>query len=197
MTGPADIRDQQWLDERIEDLRSGVAAAREIYVNWFDGRNVARLHPGLKAGEYIAATGITLTLAEAFEAMPDAASRQIAAVAGVGKTTVERARKNGPNGPVSIRDSRTGNLRPAFTPEPIVMLDDHELPPDPDDAAYYAAARKAMLEAARALEAAADTMTLLDKWGMEATDAERARLMKATKRLCRVIDYVNKQRLRV
>lgn len=52
---PADLRDQMWLDARINEVESGVIAVIDIYRNWADGANVGRLHPGLSAFEYIKA----------------------------------------------------------------------------------------------------------------------------------------------
>jgi hypothetical protein len=91
-TGPADLRDQRWLDEQVADLGRGIEAARAIWSNWFDGRQVGRLHPGMAPGDYIASLGMRLTLPEAMAAMPDASTRQVAAVAGVDNATVHRAR---------------------------------------------------------------------------------------------------------
>ena len=111
VTGPADLRDQQWLDEQVADLGRGIEAAQAIWANWWDGRQVGRLHPGLSPGDYIASFGMRLSLPEALAAMPDAPSRQIAAVAGVDRRTVDRNRGNGANAPLVVRDSRTGNPR--------------------------------------------------------------------------------------
>jgi len=91
-TGPADMRDAEWLAEQVADLGRGIEAARLIWSNWFDGRQVGRLHPGHTPGDYIASLGMRLTLPEALAAMPDASTRQVAAVAGVDNATVHRAR---------------------------------------------------------------------------------------------------------
>jgi hypothetical protein len=87
-----DVEDQVWLDEQVADLGRGIEAAKAIWANWFDGRQVGRLHPGLAPGDYIANLGLRLTLPEALAAMPDASTRQVAAVAGVSKSTVATAR---------------------------------------------------------------------------------------------------------
>lgn len=93
ITGPADLRDQKWLDEQVALLGDGIEAAFAIWSNWTEGRGVGRLHPGQSAGEYIASLGLRLTLAEAMAALPDGSLRQVAAVAGVSHETV-RAVKN-------------------------------------------------------------------------------------------------------
>lgn len=89
-TGPKDLRDKQWLDEQVADLGRGIDAAKAIWSNWWDGRQVGRLHPGMTPGQYIASLGMRLTLPEALAAMPDASTRQVAAVAGVSHMTVAR-----------------------------------------------------------------------------------------------------------
>lgn len=91
-TGPADLRDQAWLDEQVATLGDGIEAARNIWTNWFDGRNVGRLHPGMGPGEYIANLGLRLTLAEAMAALPDGSNRQVATAAGVSEGTVRNHR---------------------------------------------------------------------------------------------------------
>jgi hypothetical protein len=65
-------------------------AAREIWINWSDLRNVGRLHPGMSPGEYISSLGLRLTLPEAMAALPDGSTREIAKVAGVSHMTVQR-----------------------------------------------------------------------------------------------------------
>ena len=91
MTGPRDMDDERWLASQVATLGQGIEAAREIWLNWSDLRNVGRLHPGMSPGEYIASLGLRLTLAEAMEALPDGSTREIARVAGVSKDTVHRA----------------------------------------------------------------------------------------------------------
>lgn len=119
MTGPADLRDQRWLAERVEALGNGIEAARDIWANWFDGRQVARFHPGLTPGQYIASLGMRLTLPEALAAMPDASTRQVAAVAGVHHSTVAEARVGNPT-PEPIRGA-DGKTYPARTVTAVVI----------------------------------------------------------------------------
>lgn len=101
-SGSADLRDAEWLAGQVADLGRGIEAAKAIWSNWFDGRHVGRLHPGQTPGEYIASLGLRLTLPEALAAMPDASTRQVAAVAGVSHQTVMRAQSPGPNGPPAV-----------------------------------------------------------------------------------------------
>lgn len=90
MTGPGDLRDQHWLDGRIAAIEDGVDAVIDIARNWSDGRNLARLHPGVSAAAYITEhvgvlgkSVVPVLLAES-----DWSNRQIAAVAGVDESTV-------------------------------------------------------------------------------------------------------------
>jgi hypothetical protein len=115
VTGPADLRDQAWLDEQVDALGKGVDAAHAIWANWFGGRNVARLHPGMSPGEYIASRGHRLTLPEAMAALPDGSTREIAKVAGVSKDTVNRVR------PVSFET-------PAAEPARVIGADGKKYP---------------------------------------------------------------------
>ena len=92
LTGPADIRDERWLADQVDQLGMGVTAARAIWLNWSEGRNVGRLHPGLSAGQYIATLWIRLDLAEAMAALPAGSGREVARVARVSESTVRRAR---------------------------------------------------------------------------------------------------------
>jgi hypothetical protein len=92
LTGRGDLDDQRWLDQQVVALGDGIEAARGIWANWSDLRNVGRLHPGQSAGEYIASLGLRLTLPEAMAALPDGSTREIARVAGVGTMTVHDAR---------------------------------------------------------------------------------------------------------
>lgn len=95
ITGPADLRDQQWLSEQVATLGDGYEAARAIWSNWSDLRNVSRFHPGQSAGDFIAAQfgGVRLDLPRLIAALPDMSNRQLAAVAGVDQSTVYRARE--------------------------------------------------------------------------------------------------------
>ena len=93
LMGRGDLDDQRWLDQQVATLGDGIEAARAIWLNWSDLRNVGRLHPGRSAGQYIASLGLRLTVAEAMAALPDGSLREVAAVAGVSHETV-RAVKN-------------------------------------------------------------------------------------------------------
>jgi len=92
-TGPADLRDQRWLDEKVAAVQDGVYALFEIAANWTEGRNLARLHPGVSAAAYVKsqighALGreVIVPLLEG----TDWSHRQIADIAGVGHATVSR-----------------------------------------------------------------------------------------------------------
>ena len=54
LMGRGDLDDQRWLDQQVATLGDGIEAARAIWLNWSDLRNVGRLHPGRSAGQYIA-----------------------------------------------------------------------------------------------------------------------------------------------
>jgi hypothetical protein len=94
MTGPGDLRDQHWLDDQIEAIESGVEAVVNIARNWTDGRNLARLHPGVSAAEYVTARVGTLgkAVVPVLLAESNWSNRQIAAVAGVTHPTVAKVR---------------------------------------------------------------------------------------------------------
>lgn len=100
-TGPADIRDQRWLDERIAAIDDGVQAVLDIAYNWTDGRHLARLHPGVSAAEYVTSRVGTLgrSVVPVLLAESDWSNRQIAEVAGISHQTVGRM-ATGPDGPV-------------------------------------------------------------------------------------------------
>lgn len=99
ITGPSDIRDRRWLSDKVEGLRGGMADARDIWTNWTEGRNVSRFAGGKDYGTFIAdQLGYRLPLTDAIEAMPNASTRMIGAVAGVGRSTVSRARRGVPSG---------------------------------------------------------------------------------------------------
>jgi hypothetical protein len=94
LTGRGDLDDQRWLAQQVATLGDGIEAARAIWANWTDLRNVGRLHPGMTAGDFIASQlgGLRLDLPRLIAALPDMSNRQIAAIAGVRDTTVMRAR---------------------------------------------------------------------------------------------------------
>lgn len=90
VTGPSDLRDQRWLDERIAAIEDGIEAVLDIARNWSDGRNLARLHGG-SAQDYILGhvkhplgRGVVVPLLTE----SNLSNRQIAAVAGVSRNTV-------------------------------------------------------------------------------------------------------------
>jgi hypothetical protein len=94
MTGKADLDDQRWLAAEVATLGDGIEAARAIWANWSDLRNVGRLHPGESAGDFIASQlgGLRLDLPRLIAALPEMSNRQVAAVAGVNEITVRRQR---------------------------------------------------------------------------------------------------------
>lgn len=121
-TGPADLRDQRWLDERIEAIEDGIESVLDIARNWSDGRNLARLHPDTSAQTYILArvkSPLGRGVVEPLLAESNWSNRQIAAVAGVDEDTVrEQLREN----PQLERPAKTlgadGKLRPSTRPAP-------------------------------------------------------------------------------
>jgi hypothetical protein len=93
-----DLDDQRWLDQQIATLGDGIEAARDIWLNWTDNRNVSRLAGGLSYGDFIASRlGYALPLAEVMRIMPGASTREIAKVAGVSDFTVRGARNLAPD----------------------------------------------------------------------------------------------------
>ena len=91
LTGPADLRDQRWLDERVAAITDGIEAVLDIASNWTGGRNLARLHDGTSAQDYILSRvthplgrGVVVPLLTE----SNWSNRQIAAVAGVSEGTV-------------------------------------------------------------------------------------------------------------
>jgi hypothetical protein len=90
----ADLDDAHWLDRQVATLGDGIEAARDIWANWTDLRNVGRLHPGQSCGDFIASQlgGVRLDLPRLIAALPDMSNRQLAAVAGVNERTVRRER---------------------------------------------------------------------------------------------------------
>jgi hypothetical protein len=94
ITGPADLRDQEWLEAKVALLDSGVEAAKEIWTNWAEGRCVGRLYPDLSCGDFLAQRlgGLRLDVGELVKALPEMSTREIAKVAGVDHSTVVRQR---------------------------------------------------------------------------------------------------------
>jgi len=142
ITGPRDSRDLKWLEDRVVDLETGFEAVLEIARNWTDGRNVARFYPGQSAADYltsrVGAVGkavVPLLLVESNWSNP-----QIAAVAGVGKDTVRRARAlTEDDKPRTL--GADGKLRPARVVRPAVAevlepLDDSLDAGDPESVAF-------------------------------------------------------------
>lgn len=118
-TGPADMRDQRWLDERIATARNGIEAVIDIALNWTEGRQVGRLHPGTAPAEYVR-EHVGLLSGDAIVPLlteTNWSNRQIAAVTGVDEGTVRNRLRNIPQ---SARPERTlgadGFERPAFRP---------------------------------------------------------------------------------
>lgn len=94
ITGPDDLADQRWLKDRLDALRDGMEAARDIWLNWEDIRNVSRFAGGMAYGEFIhSVLGYSLSVEDAIAAMPGASTRQIAAVAGVTHQAIAKANK--------------------------------------------------------------------------------------------------------
>jgi len=95
LVSKADLDDQRWLDQQVATLGDGIGAARDIWANWTDFRNVGRFHPGQSAGDFIASQlgGLRLDLPRLIAALPDMSNVQIGQIAGVHDTTVMRARR--------------------------------------------------------------------------------------------------------
>jgi hypothetical protein len=114
ITSAGDLRDQHWLDAQIEAIETGVEAVVSIARNWTDGRNLSRLHPGVSAAEYVTARVGTLgkAVVPVLLAESNWSNRQIAAVAGVSRMTVNRMADEGSGGtdvprPVLGADGKT------------------------------------------------------------------------------------------
>jgi hypothetical protein len=89
----ADLDDQRWLDQQVATLGDGIEAARDIWLNWTENRNVSRFAGGLSYGDFIASRlGYPLPLDAVLQIMPGASTREIAKVAGVNQSTVVRNR---------------------------------------------------------------------------------------------------------
>lgn len=122
ITGPGDLRDQRWLNDRITAIEDGIEAVLDIAREWTDGRNLSRLHPGTSAQDYILARvkhplgrGVVVPLLE----QSNWSNRQIAAVAGVSEPTVRRASYDAPGrGPVLGAD---GKVYPPRTVTAVVI----------------------------------------------------------------------------
>jgi hypothetical protein len=92
LTGPADLRDQRWLDERIVTATNGIEAVIDIALNWSEGRCVGRLHLGVAPADYVRERVGLLGRAAIIPLLTESnwSNRQIAAVAGVSRSTVGR-----------------------------------------------------------------------------------------------------------
>lgn len=97
ITGPSDLRDEKWLAERIDTARNGIEAVIDIAMNWTEGRNVSRLHPGVAAADYVRENVGVLGREAIIPLLTESnwSNRQIAAVAGVGEATVRRTASSG------------------------------------------------------------------------------------------------------
>jgi hypothetical protein len=92
----ADLDDQQWLDQQVATLGDGIEAARAIWANWSDGRNVGRLCDGLTYGAFIHRELPSLgpdDVPRLVAAVPEMSNPEIARIVGVDQSTVYRARK--------------------------------------------------------------------------------------------------------
>lgn len=121
ITGSGDVRDQHWLDSRIAAIEDGMDAVVEIARNWSEGRNLARLYPGVSAAAYITErvgplgkAAVPVLFAESNWSNP-----QIAAVAGVDQSTVYRARQ------------RFADANPDRERGPVLGADNKVYPPRP------------------------------------------------------------------
>ncbi len=85
-----DTLDQRWLDDRIAAIEDGIEAVLDIARNWTDGRNLARLHSGVSAAEYVTSRVGTLGKAVVPVLLSGSnwSNRQIATVAGISEGTV-------------------------------------------------------------------------------------------------------------
>lgn len=136
-TGPADLRDQRWLDERIAAITDGIEAVLDIARDWTEGRNLSRLHPGVSAQEYVLAHvkhPLGRGVVEPLLAESNWSNRQIAAVAGVSPQTVGRiADTTVPSGTVD-RPAETlgadGKLRPRVVRAEVIDTPPEEEPID-------------------------------------------------------------------
>jgi hypothetical protein len=148
ITNAGDARDQRWLDGRIEAIESGVEAVVEIARNWTEGRELARLHPGVSAAEYVTARVGVLGKAVVPVLLQESnwSNRQIAVVAGVSDETVNRtARATNvarDRGPVIGADGKTYTPRVAKEEAP----DEIDLDTGPDEGGREDAYRRVLRE---------------------------------------------------
>lgn len=135
ITSKADLNDQRWLDERVGALRDGIEAARDIWLNWTEIRNVSRLAGGQSYGDFIASRlGFRLAVEDAIKALPGASPGEIAKVAGVHRTTVMRQQEKGvqshtlPDQPTTVlgADGKSYPARVVRTVEAEVIEPDEE-----------------------------------------------------------------------
>lgn len=130
ITGPADLRDQAWLDGRIIEARNGIEAVVDIARNWSEGRGVGRLHPGIAPADYIR-DQVGIVGREAIVPLlteSNWSNRQIAAVAGVTPQAVDYHAKQLPKDLAVERPAETlgadgklrtvSPLRPRLDPQP-------------------------------------------------------------------------------
>jgi hypothetical protein len=120
-----DDEDEAWLEERIGEVKTGIQAVLEIAWNWYEGRLLSRLHPGVHAWKYIVdhvgplgkSTVVPLLVSSNWS------DGQIAAVAGVSASTVHRLARNLPYERPPGNIGKDGRLRalpargPIFTPK--------------------------------------------------------------------------------
>lgn len=157
MTGAGDVRDQRWLDGRISAIEDGVGAVIDIAHNWSEGRNLARLHPGVSAAVYITEhVGILgKSVVPVLLAESNWSNRQIAAVAGVSPQTVGRM-ATVPNGTVEDRPAETlgaDNKVRSYPPRVVQAVvidgpasDEIDLDSGPDEGARADAYRRVLRE---------------------------------------------------
>lgn len=137
-TGPADLRDQRWLDERVESARSGIESVIDIALNWTAGRQVGRLHPGVAPAEYIR-EHVGLVGREAIVPLlteSNWSNRQIAVVAGVDEGTVRNQLRKVPQlerPPETL--GADGRLRPPTPFRPRLDPTRSYFPPTPEQVA--------------------------------------------------------------
>ncbi len=93
LMGRGDLDDQRWLDQQVATLGDGIEAARAIWLNWSDLRNVGRLHPGMSPGEYIASVHPGINVLALAAGIPELSSGELAKATGVSQPTAWRAKK--------------------------------------------------------------------------------------------------------